>query len=531
VARKTWGLLLLTAACARQAAPPGERVTLFADLGRFHVPISTKVPAAQQYFDQGMRLTYAFNHAEAIRAFTEASRLDPSCAICQWGIAFALGPNINAPMDSASGVLAWKAISEARRVGEHASERERAFIEALASRYAEVPPVARAGLDSAYARAMGTLATTFPDDLEAAALHADARMNLRPWDYWEGIGRPRPGTDTLVQELERVIAADSMHPGACHLYIHAVEATEPARAVVCAERLAALMPGAGHLVHMPSHIYVRVGRYAEAIEHNQHATHADSGFAAAERVSPAYATLYVSHNHHFLGFAAMLVGRPEVAMPAGRQTVEAMPLAGAQGVPEFQPMLAFEHLILLKFGRWDSVLALPLPDSSVPVARAVGEYARGTALAAKGQIAEAEGLLPAIAKAEEGPWSPIAKGIVAIARHSLAGEIAARQRKWRQAEEHFRAAMAIEDGFTYMEPPWWIEPVRHPLGRVLLESRRPAEAERLYREDLARFPLNVWSLAGLDQSLKALGKADPKVAADLAAAVAAAKDRIETSHR
>lgn len=525
-------LMILATACAESdGTPAGDRVPLYPDLGRFHVAISTKVPKAQQYFDQGIRLAYAFNHAEAIRSFAEAARLDPACAICRWGIAYAYGPNINAPMDSASGVSAWKALAEARRLAPGASERERAFIDALATRYIATPSAARAGPDSAYATAMAALAAKYPSDLEAATLHAEARMNLRPWDYWAGVGKPHPGTDTILAELERVIAADSNHPGACHFYIHAVEATEPTRAVACAERLAALMPGAGHLVHMPAHIYVRVGRYAEAIEHNQHATHADSSLAASERLSPAYATLYVPHNYHFLGFAAMLAGQRDLALRAAKRTVETVPVDGVKGIPEYQPLLAFEHLMLQKFGRWDSLLALPLPDSSLVIGRAVAEYARGTALAATAKFAEAEALLPVLAAREQGPWSPIARNIVAVARHSLAGEIAVRRHRWAEAEGHFRAAMAIEDAFSYMEPPWWIEPVRQPLGAVLLEEKKAKTAEQLFREDLARFPGNVWSLVGLERSLAAQGKSDPTVTADLAKALALAGVSVETSHR
>jgi tetratricopeptide (TPR) repeat protein len=524
-------LLGFAIGCGGSARPPADPVPLYPDLGTFRVPISTRRSEAQQYFDQGMRLAYAFNHAEAIRAFTEAARLDPECAICYWGIAYAYGPNINAPMDSAGGVRAWEAIREARRREGGASERERAFIAALATRYAEPPATNRAALDTAYAVAMAAVAAKYPNDLEAATLHAEARMILRPWDYWAGIGQPRAGTDTLVAELERVIAADSTHPGACHFYIHAVEATEPNRALPCAERLAALMPGAGHLVHMPAHIYVRIGRYADAIEMNHHAVHADSTFGATERFSPAYAGLYVPHNYHFLGFAAMLAGHGDLTLRAARRTVETAPVEGLQGAPEFQPMLAFEHLMLQKLGRWDALLALPMPDSSVPVAVATAEYARGTALAATGKIAEAEALVPVIAARDNSAWSPIARNIVAVAHHSLAGEVAARKNRWAEAEQHFRAAMAIEDQFTYMEPPWWVEPVRHPLGEVLLAAKKPAAAEVVFREDLARFPMNLWALAGLDRSLAAQGKSDPTVKADLAKSRVGSDPGIDRAHR
>ncbi len=527
---RRWLVSLALIGCRAPERPSGAAVPLYDNLGQFHVAITTTNPEAQRYFDQGMRLAYAFNHAEAVASFEAAARLDPKCAMCHWAIAYALGPNINAPMDSAAGSRAAAAIAQARVLAPGASDRERDFIEAMATRYAADPKAPRPGLDSAFAVAMARLAAKYPDDHEAATIHADALMNLRPWDYWAGVGRPYPGTDVLMAELERVLAADSTHPGACHLFIHAIEATEPARAVGCAERLAALMPGAGHLVHMPSHIYVRIGRYQEAIDHNHHAAHADSALTAADRISPTYAALYVSHNYHFLGFAALLSGQAELGIRAAKRTVATMPPAEAIGLPEYQPLVAFEHLMLQKFGRWDSLLALPLPDSSLPVGRAVAEYARGTALAATGRFEEAEALLPVIGRRGEGNYSAIAKGIVAVAGHSLAGELAARRGEWAAAERAFRAAMAIEDGFTYMEPPWWIEPVRHPLGAMLLRAGKAAAAEQVFREDLVRFPANVWSLVGLRESLSAQGKPLAEIAAQATAAVTQAGHDPKVAH-
>lgn len=504
--------LLAAAGCGGEVRSETPAVPLYDNLGAFSVPISSRNPRAQQYFDQGMRLTYAFNHAEAIRSFQEALRLDPDCAICHWGVALGYGPNINWPMDSASGVLAWQAIQNAKRLSSKANAREQALIAALATRYAEVPPANRAGLDSAYATAMGDVADQYPDDLEAATLRAEALMDLRPWSYWEADGSPAPQTDLIVRSLERVIAVDSTHPGACHFYIHAVEAVAPERAVACAERLAELMPGAGHLVHMPAHIYIRVGRYADAIERNVHATHADSVFVAGERPSLVYAGLYIPHNHHFLGFAAMLAGRSQVALSSGRETVAKAPVEAMRQMPDFQPMLAFEHSLLLKFGRWDELLALPLPATDVPVARATALYARGTALAATGKGAEATGLVDSVAALGSALPQGIAKSIVSIAQHSLAGELAARAKRWGEAETHFRAAARIEDGLMYMEPPWWIEPVRHALGATLLRAGKAREAEVVYREDIKRFPGNGWALYGLWQSLKAQGSKDAAAA-------------------
>ena len=523
--------LSLAAGCRPDPGPSTGAVPLYDNLGRFSVPISTENARAQQYFDQGMRLTYGFNHAEAIRAFQEAARLDSRCAICHWGIALAYGPNINWPMDSASGALAWTALKEAERLAAGANPREQALIEALSVRYAEVPPANRAGLDSAYATAMAGVVVKFPDDLEAATLHAEALMDLRPWAYWEKDGTPAPQTERLVSQLEKVIAADSTHPGACHYFIHAVEAVAPARALPCAERLAELMPGAGHLVHMPAHIYVRVGRYADAIEQNQHATHVDSVYAAAERPSMVYAGLYIPHNHHFLGFAALLAGQSAAAIESARLTVAKAPVAALQALPEFQPMAAFEHIVLLKFGRWEDVLALPAPPTDLPVAWAVAMYGRGTALAATGKAEAAAAHSDSIAAVGTRLPDGIARSIVEIAQHSLAGELAARRKQWRVAETHFRAAMAIEDQLPYMEPPWWIEPVRHALGAALLSGGRARQAETVYREDLQRFPANGWALYGLWQSLRAQRSPDATQAeADFKQAWSAADVQLSTSH-
>jgi tetratricopeptide (TPR) repeat protein len=284
-----------------------------------------------------------------------------------------------------------------------------------------------------------------------------------------------------------------------------VEAGDPAKAVPCAERLAALMPGAGHLVHMPAHVYIRVGRYADAIELNHHATDADSVFSAGERPSLVYSGLYIPHNHHFLGFAAMLAGNARQAIESGRQTVAHAPVEALKQMPDFQPMLAFEQTMLLKFGRFDEVLQRPVPGPEVPVARATALHHRGTALAATGRAAEAATLVDSIAALGRSLPDGIAKQIVQIAAHSLHGEVSARSNKLDEAELHFRAAMEIEDGLMYMEPPWWIEPVRHALGALLLEAGKARQAEALYREDLKRFPRNGWALYGLWQSLKAQG--------------------------
>ncbi len=495
------------------AAPP-----LYSDLGSLHHPITTSSEKAQAYFDQGLRLIYAFNHAEAIRAFREGARLDPACAMCWWGIALAYGPNINAPMDSASGVEAYAAAREALERAPQASEHERAYIEAVTKRYAPEPGAERVALDSAYARAMGEVADRWPDDLDAATLDAEAHMDLSPWDYWTRTGggyEPRPDTPRIVEQLESVIARSPDHPGACHYYIHAVEAASPEKAVPCAERLAQLMPGAGHLVHMPGHIYIRVGRYADAIEANQHALHTDETYITDQRPAMGvYVGGYYPHNFHFLAFASMLAGRSGPALAAARSAADKLPPEIARIAQDFQQIEVYPQLVGVTFGRWDEILAFPLPPADLPAATALAHYARGVAYAAKGQtpqaLKELAELRGVVGDQTEGPIQTTAE----VAVHSLKGEIAARAGRYDEAADALRQAAELEDALPYLEPPHWPRPVRQVLGAVLLEVGKPAEAEEVYREDLARFPKNGWSLFGLAQSLKAQGKADEAAATE-----------------
>jgi tetratricopeptide (TPR) repeat protein len=513
------GLLILTA-CAEQpgAAVAAEApVPLYTDLGTHHYAIATSEPRAQQYFDQGLRLAYAFNHAEAIRAFDEAARLDPTCAMCAWGTAYAYGPNINAPMDSASGALAYAAVRRAQELPGQ-DERERALIDALAARYADPPPAARGALDSAYARAMGDVHRRWPDDPEIASLYAESVMDLSPWNYWNADGSPRPQTAEIVSALEGVIASHPEHPGACHFYIHAVEAAQPAKAVACAERLANAMPGAGHLVHMPGHIYVRVGRWADAIAANEHAVHADEVYVRDQQPTAGVYTLgYVPHNHDFLAFAASMVGRSALAIDAARRTEAAIPaeMLGAPGLGMLQQGVTGTLRTLVRFGRWDEVLAAPEP-ADLPYVRGIWHWARGMAHAGKGELDAARTELERVRTlatdttlASTVVGFNLASSVLAIARDVLAGEIEARAGQPQQAITLLRAAARAEDALTYGEPPDWPVPVRHHLGAVLLASGRAVDAERVYLEDLARFPENVWSLAGLVESLKAQGKTGP----------------------
>ena len=488
-----------------------DTVPLYRNLGTHRYAVSTTVPQAQEYFDQGLRLYYAFNHAEAIRAFREAQRLDPRAAMPYWGEALALGPNINAPMDSAAGVAAYAAIGRAR--GGRASERERALIEALSARYAAVPPTDRAPLDSAYARAMAGVVRRFPKDREAAVLLGEALMDLRPWNYWTPEGALQPGMKEALDRFEKVLAANPNHPGACHFYIHAVESAHPEKAVACAERLAALMPGAGHVVHMPGHIYIRVGRYLDAIRANEHAVHADETYIADQRPGVGiYTAGYYPHNYDFMAFAAAMAG-------ISRQAIGAADKLAALGTAELmaQPGMAFmQHhatrrlQMRVRFGRWDEIMDIAAPGAEFPHARAMWHYARGRALAATGRAEEAEAELAAVRTAVADPRlaglrlefneSP---AVLGIAERVLAGAIAGARGAHDSAVVHLEAAARLEDGLGYGEPPDWSVPVRHDLGAALLAAGRPAEAERAYREDLKRFPDNGWSLTGLAAALRA----------------------------
>ncbi|MFN2431304.1 MAG: hypothetical protein ABR599_00525 [Gemmatimonadota bacterium] len=507
---------------AGHAAPPAveesaastSRIPLYNDLGSHGHPITTSSPAAQQYFDQGLRLTYGFNHAEAIAAFEEAARLDPAAPMPWWGIANALGPNINAPMEGDQETRAHAAAQEALTRKANGSDAERAYLEAIAVRYGPDAGVDRAARDSAYAKTMQEVATRFPDDLDAVSLAAEALMNLSPWYYWTHEGEPRPDTPAILTRLEGVLQRNPDHPGACHFYIHAVEAAHPEKALPCAERLAALMPGAGHIVHMPGHIYIRVGRWADAIAANEHAVHADQSYIADRTPSGIYPTLYYPHNWHFLSLAATMLGRGDQALDAARFVAENIPADLAAGIPDLQQMLAFLHLTQVTFGRWDEVLATPSPAPGLPITDGLVHYARGVAFAATERFAEAEAELDSVARIAASPPAGDAGAVLPIAELALRGEIAARRGELDDAAMHFAAAVKLEDALEYIEPPRWYYPIRHSLGAVLLRAGRAGEAERVYREDLKRFPNNGWSLFGLARSLEAQGKTEAAREAD-----------------
>ena len=501
----SWG----TESTVAPARPPSnaETVPLYTNLGSHTKRISTNVAATQQYFDQGLRLVYGFNHAEAIRSFTRAAELDPTCAMCYWGIALAYGPNVNAPMDAASGGAAYAAAQKALALKAHATAAERAYIEAVVQRYAETPPADRTPLDTAYSRAMKRVASTYANDLDAATLYAESLMDLRPWNYWRPDGTPYPGTNELVRQLRKVLSRNPNHPGACHYYIHAVEAVNPKAAVPCAERLARLMPGEGHMVHMPAHIYIRVGRWNDAVQANQHAIHTDEVFIEGQHPMGVYPLAYYPHNIHFLAFASTMAGRSAQAIEASNTLTGKVNVDVARQVGMLQEMLPYHALTLTTFGKWDDVLAQPLPPEDIRFSYAMAHYARGVAHAAKEQWPEAQAALDTVTAINAAtPEGAEGKTALSIAVHALSGEIATRRGDLEAGLTHFREAAKIEDGGLYFEPPKWYYPIRHSLGATLLKARHPAEAEKVYRTDLRRFPENGWSLFGLAQALRAQKK-------------------------
>lgn len=492
------------------------QVPLYQDLGTHHDPITTSLPVVQRYFDQGLRLYYAFNHQEAIRSFEEGARLDPDCAMCYWGIALSHGPNINAPMDAAAGRLASAALQQALTHENKVSARERALIRALATRYATEPPADRDELDAAYSRAMAEVVRRFPDDRDARTLYAESLMDLSPWDYWTSDGIPKPNTTELLSQLEHVLAIDPNHPGANHFYIHAVEAVQPERAIEAAERLAGLMPGAGHLVHMPGHIYIRVGRYEDAITANEHAVHADETYIRDQGPAAGiYVLGYYPHNYDFLAFAASMIGRDKQAIAAADTIASLVPkdLLHEPGMAFLQHHLTRYLQMRVRFGRWDELLKADAPAEDLPHARAIWLYAHGRALAARGHLKAAGEALTQLRAIAQDPRMMSLRlefntsgAVLGIAGEVLAGHIAAAKGDLPRAIDQLREAARREDALVYGEPPEWTVPVRQELGALLLKAGRPDDAERVFREDLKRFPKNLWSQQGLVETLRSLNR-------------------------
>jgi len=514
----TYGALAPTSPPASPPAADSRGTTAQdppAPLGRYHRPVATRSPDSQALFDRGLTLVYSFHHSAAIRAFEEAARLDPSCAMCWWGIALACGPHINDPGVTPEGnAAALAALERARATATVAAERE--FVEALSTRHAPDPRADRRALDAAYAAAMGQLAARRPDDLDAMVLHAEALMDLRPWDLWTPAGDPQPGTAEIVSRLEAVLARDPDHPGANHLYIHAVEASpRPERALAAADRLAGgLVPGVGHMVHMPSHVYMRVGRYDDAAEANRRAIRADRRWSGGEQ---GFYAFYRAHNFQFLAWAAMMDGRSAEAIQASRDMLgtlpaEAMFAAGGMLLEMYDASAALPLQTLARFGRWDEIVAEPPPDARLRATTAIWHYARGLAFAARGRLADADEarlgfLSSALAVSPQATWfNSRAVDVLAVARDVLDAAIAQRRGDLSGAAAALVRAVAAEDALRYDEPSDWVQqPVRQRLGALLLEAGRAEEAEAVFREDLRRNPANGWSLRGLELALRARG--------------------------
>lgn len=503
---------------------------LFEGLGSFHRPISSASPLAQQYFDQGMRLLWAFNHDESTRSFAKAAQLDPACAACYWGVALTVGPNYNVPaMEEARARVAWDALHKAQEHAAQASAVEQALIAALAARYPTPQPPAAANSDAilnAYATAMRGVANHFPEDLDVQVLCAEAEMNVHAWRLWTAQGEPVAGTPEIEARLEAVLQRDPEHPGANHYYVHVMEASPtPAKALAAAQRLRGMMPAAGHLEHMPAHIMQRVGRYEEAAEANRRGVAADQAYFAST-AAPGYYLMYLAHNHAFLAYSAAMEGRKAETLTAVQNLTRVLPLGMVLAMGDSGWALTQQYAALVRFGLWDELIALAAPDPRAQGLSAGYLYGRGVALAARGRVEDAKAALTelhelgAAAPADAVAGFNSLRDIIGVAEPIVAARIAASERRDTDAVASLRQAVAAQDKLAYDEPADWFFPVRQLLGAELLLSADPAEAEQVYREDLKRNPQNGWSLYGLSLALKAQGKS--QVAARFAREYAAA---------
>lgn len=514
-------LLLLAAASSRSLAAQVEKLPgpLLDGLGDLHHPVTTQSAQTQRYFDQGLRLLYGFNHREAIRSFRSAAHLDPQCAMAYWGVAYASGPHVNRPMDSNDTAQAWIALQRAVALKPQVSPKEQAYITALETRYQPIHQDDRLALDKAFADAMRGVVRQYPDDLDAQVIFAESLMNTMPWDYWTRDRTPKPETEEVLAALRFVSSRQPEHPGANHFYIHAVEAgPNPELGLPAADRLLDYAPAAGHLVHMPSHIYMRVGRYADAVVANERAVKADRDYIRHCRARGFYPGVYYPHNMHFLWWAQLFEGR-------SREALRTANLAAAYALDNYcGPNKAVEAprlrhlpwLTLARFGRWDEILALTRPPdvNDFLVDRALWHFTRGLAFAAKKDVVAAEHELPALsaiaaseaAKKLSSPVFPVSDTL-AVAAHWLAGKVAGAKSDTRTMIKNLEEAVATEDAIPYMEPSYWPVPTRPTLGAAWLQAGDAAKAEQVFREDLKRWPRHAWSLFGLEQALRRQGRA------------------------
>lgn len=511
-------VLVPALACGENASPSvgsaANESTPYYDLGGFHRKVSTPSEAAQRWFDRGLAMCYAFNHEEAIRCFERALARDPNLAMALWGMAYAWGPNVNNTQIEAHQIAqASLAVHLAELISDDASPLERDLITALAARYATPVPQERQPLNKAYADAMRKVYKKYPKHPMVATLFAESLMILNPWKYWSPSGEPAPGTPEIVSVLEGGLQHHPGHPGLCHFYIHAVEASPtPEKALPAANRLRRAMPGAGHLVHMPSHIDVLLGDYQRVIQANQQAIVADREFLRREGPHNFY-TLYRAHNYHFLVYGAMFAGQSELALRTAREMVAQIPenmLVAKTDI--LDAFVAVPVHVLVRFGRWEDILAEPEPAEYLPATRAIWHYARALAYAATGRVAEAEQeqrafhRVRATVPASSVLFNNTSLDILGVAEAMIAGEIAYRRGDFPLAFRHLREAVRRDDALNYDEPWGWMQPARHALGALLLQQGHVAEAESVYREDLARHPKNPWALHGLAECLKRQGK-------------------------
>lgn len=500
------------------AEPAKTQLTALKNLGNHHYPVSTSNPKAQSYFDLGLIQSYGFNHAEAAKSFRKATQIDPNCVMGYWGEALVLGPNINAPMASSAAPLAYAAIRNALSVLSNANEKEKALVIALSRRYSNDTAQTRSKLDLDYANTMREVYRKFPDDAVIASLFAESLMDLHPWDFWNHVGEAQAWTPEILKVLEHALESDQNNPLANHLYIHALEASpNPEKALPSAQRLPKLVPSSGHLVHMPAHIYIRLGRYRDAVKSNESAVQVDGHYLNHAHVESLYTQAYVPHNFHFLWAAAIKSGRKALAMQAAQDTASKVDPKLLHDSMMSGTLQHF-HLIPLYtralFGDWNAVLEFPEPDHDLYYERGIRHFARGLAEVRHKRIQNAEkeleklqGIIanPAIASLSIFDLNSVKK-ILAIAEASLAGEIAASRHDYPAAVRFLRRAVEIEDELHYTEPKDWYLPSRQVLGAIWLEAGNPSNAEEIFLEDLKHHPQSGWSLFGLTQSQKAQGK-------------------------
>jgi tetratricopeptide (TPR) repeat protein len=502
-----WLALTLAGFNLRAAKEP-----LYDGLGSYSRKITTDSPEAQRYFNQGLAFVHGFNHNAAIRAFQQAADFDPKCAMAHWGVALACGPHINLTVvPAAAAELAWKELALAKEDAAKASPVERALIDALSKRYANPQPEDRSPLDRAYADAMREVWKKFPKDVDAGAFFAEAMMDLRPWDQWTPEGQAQPGTDEILATLEAVSKLNPNHPFANHLYVHAMEASlHPERAIAAADRLRNLQPGLAHNVHMPSHIDIRTGRWLEAVETNLKAVAADERYRKIFGPAKGFLNVYVAHNRHMLAYSAMMSGQRELAMKHIRAMVAELPADFLkENALQGEAFVAMPLEVMVRFGLWDEILAEPDQYADyMPFTRAFHHAARAIAYAAKGDTAnarKAQSVFLERAKLvpkEESMGNNSCEMILGVVIPMVEGEILVAEGKIESGIEQLRTAIKMEDALKYDEPPGWLIPVRHSLGAVLMKQKRFAEAEQVYRDDLARLPENGWSLLGLAESLR-----------------------------